>query len=170
VLCVAPVTTPATVHAQAPHAYALVGGGGSAVEFVDLASRQQMPSGEKVAWLLVVNDPATQKISHSLIQYQIDCRGWQGRVRYGASYAANGATLGSGVVHRAPTPIVRHSLGDVVANYLCKGVDPFPRVPRIADTGLAVASAQSLIAEEKKDAPRPKTPRVNAKVASDGAI
>lgn len=169
-------STAATIaRSQTTHAYALVGGGNSEVDFIDLASRQETTAGDKVVWILTVSDPTAGKTSHSFIQYQIDCSTWQAKIRYGASYAPNGVVIDSGSGDGSIEPVIPGSLGDTVANYLCKGIDPFPTIPTLPDTNLAIASAQNYIAEQTKKSaqsapPEPKSLPAKPIVTGDRGI
>jgi hypothetical protein len=131
------------------HAYALITTGVKETWFLDLKSVAKAdPS--TAFWALDVEDPSAGKTSYAALQYSIDCLNQRMTTLYVAAYAVDGSLLTSGTPGDTGSPIIPGSIGEAFGNYICKGIDPFPKTGTLDDTNKAVAAGHELIEAAKK--------------------
>jgi hypothetical protein len=158
----ASVLPPCLAMAQDAHAYALISTGAKETWFLDLKSVVKADP-LTTFWALDVDDPGAGKISYAAIQYSLDCQNQRMAAIYAAAYAIDGTVVNSGNPQDAGAPIVPGSIGEGYANYICKGIDPFPTTGTIADTNNAIEAGHKLIEAAKKPSqpPGPERHKIN---------
>jgi len=143
--CVAALALTPQGRAQEDHYYSMVSVDATHAEFADDNAQRAADGSIRLSILRV---PDSGPVTYAISQVTLNCASLKNQLVSEVDYAADGKQITMpGEVDS--TPIKPGTLGDVLKQYICDGLDPYPRSKSIKGLQAALSKAHDLIAVEK---------------------